>query len=83
MKNTSLPSLQLLEIAGLVVDLAVDRDGGFRFEMLAETGIQPVQCLDHVAQAFRLDLEFAHAAGIAAAEAARQHHPRGHASAPP
>ncbi len=54
MKKTSLPWLQRLEIADLV-DLAIDRDRGFLLQMLAEPGIEPVQFLDHAAQAFRLD----------------------------
>src|SRR5215472_2583404 len=63
---------QLLEVPGLVVDLAVDRDGRLRFEMLAEPGIHLIERLDDVAQALRLDLELPPAAGIAAAEAARE-----------
>src|SRR5437762_11262304 len=45
----------LLEIAGLVVDLAVDRDGGLLFKVLAKPRIELVERLDHVAQALRLD----------------------------
>src|SRR5690242_19439785 len=64
---------QLLEIAGLVVDFAVDRDGRFGFEVHAEPGLHLVERPQDVTQALRLDLELALAAGIAAAEPARQH----------
>src|SRR5215469_982089 len=57
-----------LEIGGLV-DRAVDRDGGFFFEVFAETGVEAVHLLDDAAQVLRLDGEFAHPAGVAAAEA--------------
>ena len=50
------------------MDRAVDRDGGFFFEMLAEAGVEAVHFLDDAAQVLRLDREFAHAAGVAAAE---------------
>src|SRR6201987_3713714 len=66
-----------LEIGGFV-DRAIDRDGGFFFEMLAEPRIEAGHGLDDPAQIFRLDLEFAHAAGIAAAEPGGEHDPRGH-----
>src|SRR5262245_43712389 len=65
-----------LQIADLV-DLAVDGDGGLFFEMRAEARIELVERLDDAAQVSRRDLEFAHAAGVAAAEPARQGHPRG------
>src|SRR5215469_17725203 len=56
-----------LEIGGLM-EGAVDRDGGLLFEMLTEAGVEAVHLLDDAAQVFGLDLEFAHAAGVAAAE---------------
>src|SRR5579863_718857 len=46
-----------LEIGGLVMDRAVDRDGGFFDEMLAEPGIEPVERLQDVAHRLRLDVE--------------------------
>src|SRR6202022_171622 len=66
-----------LEIGGLV-DRAVDRDGGFFFEVLAETGVEAVHFLDDAAQVPRFDGEFAHAAGVAAAEPRGEDDPRGH-----
>src|SRR5271154_1506706 len=66
-----------LVIADLVVDLAVDRDGGLLLEVLAEAGKPPVHFLDPVAQGLGLDRELPHAAGIAPAEAARQNDTRG------
>src|SRR5579862_2564925 len=54
-----------------LVDLAVDRDGGFFLQVLAEAGIAPIHFLNHVAQDLCLDLELPHAAGVAPAEAAR------------
>jgi hypothetical protein len=71
-----------LEIGGFV-DGAVDRDGGFFFEVLAEAGVEPVHFLDDAAQVPGLDREFAHAAGVAAAEPGGEQNPRGHVSAPP
>src|SRR5215472_1139333 len=66
------PRADALEIARSVVNLAIDCDGGFFFEVLAEPGIERVERLDDVTQAFGLDVELALAAGIAAAESARQ-----------
>jgi len=51
------------------VDLAVDRDGGLFFEVVAEPRVELVHLADHAAQVFGLDLKLAHAAGIAPAEA--------------
>jgi hypothetical protein len=50
----------------------------FFFEMLAEARVEAVHFLDDAAQVLRLDGEFAHAAGVAAAEPAGEHNPRGH-----
>src|SRR5580658_687449 len=69
--------MQLLVIAGLIVEFAVDGDRGLLLEMLAEPRIHLVEGLDDAAQGLCLDLEFAHAAGVAAAEPARQSDPRG------
>src|SRR5215831_3395304 len=66
-----------LEIGGLVKG-AVDRDGGFLFEMLTEAGVEAVHRLDDAAQVPGLDRKFTHAAGVAAAETGREHNPRGH-----
>src|SRR5712692_5368528 len=65
-----------LEIGGLV-DRAVDRDGGFFDEVLAEAGVEAVHFLDDAAQVLGLDREFAHTAGVAAAEPGRELNPRG------
>ena len=70
-----------LEIGGLV-DLAVDCDGGFFLEVVAEAGIEPVHFLDNTAQVFGLDRKFAHAAGVPPAEAGGEDHPRSHRPAP-
>jgi hypothetical protein len=51
MKKTS--EADRLEIAGLM-DRAVDRDGGFFDEMLAEAGAEPVHLFDDAVQVFRL-----------------------------
>jgi hypothetical protein len=51
------------------VDLAVDGDGGFLFEVMAEPRIEFVHFLDDAAQVPGLDSELAHAAGVAPAEA--------------
>jgi len=71
-----------LEIGGLV-DGAVDGDGGFFFEALAEAGVEAVHCFDDAAQVLGLDREFAHAAGVAAAEPGCELNPRGHRPRPP
>src|SRR6266704_6282752 len=60
-----------LEVGDLV-DLAVDRDGGLLFQVLAEAGLAPVHFLDHIAQGLGLARELPHAAGVFPAEAARQ-----------
>src|SRR6516164_2882632 len=70
-----------LEIGGLV-DLAVDRDGGFFFEVVPEAGVEAIHFPDDAAQVFGLDLEFAHAAGVAPAEAGGEHDSRGHRFTP-
>jgi hypothetical protein len=41
MKKISQPGADRLEIGGLV-DLTVDRDGGFFFEVMAEAGVKRV-----------------------------------------
>jgi hypothetical protein len=69
-----------LEVGGLV-DCAVDRDGGFFDEMLAEAGVEAVHFLDDAAQVLGLDRELALAAGVAAAEPAGERNPRGHYNA--
>jgi hypothetical protein len=46
--------------------------------MLADAGVEPVHRLDDAAQISGLDGEFAHAAGVAAAEAGGEDNPRGH-----
>src|SRR5712692_2080970 len=66
-----------LEIGGLV-DRAIDGDGGFLHEMIAEARVEAVHLLDDAAQVPGLDREFAHAAGVAAAEPGREQNPRGH-----
>jgi len=70
-----------LEIGGLV-EGAVDRDGGFLFEVVAQARVELVHRLDDCAQVFRLDREFAHPAGVAAAKAGGEDDPRGHCFAP-
>src|SRR5213078_2276000 len=62
----------LVEIGRLVVDLAVDRDRRFFFEVLAEPRMELVERLDHVAHRRRLDVEFLLAVGVATGEPARQ-----------
>src|SRR5690348_9433065 len=64
-------------VIGDVVDFAVDRDGGFLLQMLAEPGVAAIHLLDHVAQGLGFDLEFPRAAGVPAAETARQNDARG------
>jgi hypothetical protein len=49
-----------LEI-GSLVDRAVDRDGGFFFQVQAQAGVEAVHFLDDAAQVPGLDREFAHA----------------------
>jgi len=66
-----------LEIGGLV-ERAVDRYSGFFDEVFAEAGVEAVHFLDDAAQILGLDREFAHAAGVAAAEPAGEDNPRGH-----
>src|SRR5438270_14003981 len=69
-----------LEIGGLV-DGAVDRDGGFFFEVMAEAGVELVHRLYDAAQVAGLDLKFVHPAGVAAAEPGGEHNPGGHCAA--
>src|SRR6267142_5489831 len=66
-----------LEIGGLV-EGAVDRDGGFFFEVMAQARVELVHRLDDAAQVSGFDLKFAHAAGVAAAEAGGEDYARGH-----
>src|SRR3984893_11394184 len=64
-----------LEIGGLV-ERAVDGDGGFFFEVVAETRVELVHGLDDAAQIPGLDGEFAHPAGVPPAEAGGKHDAR-------
>jgi hypothetical protein len=59
------------------VEGTVDRDGGFLLEVLAQVGVELVHGLDDAAQVPGLDGEFAHAAGVAAAETRGEDNPRG------
>src|SRR5215469_15102226 len=59
-------------IVGGLVKGAVDRDGGFLFEMLTEAGVEAVHLLDDAAQVLGLDCNFPHAAGVAAAKTGRE-----------
>src|SRR5712691_1637636 len=61
-----------LEVGRLIVDRAVDRDGGFLDEVFAEAGVAAIELLEHVAHRRRFDVELPHAAGVAPAETARQ-----------
>src|SRR5262245_5808778 len=70
-----------LKIGGLV-EGAVDRDGGFFFEVQAEAGVAAVHFPDDPAQVLRLDGEFAHPAGVAAAEPRGEDDARGHMPTP-
>src|SRR5215469_17146740 len=70
-----------LEIGGLV-EGAVDRDGGFLFQMLTEAGVEAVHLPDNATQVLGLDLEFAHTAGVAATEPGCEHNPRSHPYSP-
>jgi hypothetical protein len=60
------------------VDLAVDRDGGFLLEVVAEAGLEFIHFSNGVAQVFGIDSEFAHSTGVAPAEAGGEDNPRGH-----
>ena len=70
-----------LEIGGLV-EGAVDRDGGFFFEVMAQARVELVHRLDDAAQVSGFDLKFAHAAGVAPAEAGGEDYACGHRLAP-
>ena len=60
----------------------VDRDGGFFFEVVAETRVELVHRLDDAAQVLGLDLKFTHPTGVTAAEPGGKDDARGRSFSP-
>jgi hypothetical protein len=52
------------------VDGAVDREGGFFFEVLAQAGVEPVQFLDYATEVPQTSTVNSHPAGVPSVEAA-------------
>src|SRR5215813_13673309 len=70
-----------LEIGGLV-ESAIDRDGGFFFEMVSQARVELVHRFDDPPQVLGLDRELAHPAGVAAAKAGGEDDACGHRLGP-
>jgi hypothetical protein len=70
MKKTLKPGSDRLGIGGFV-DGAVDREGGFFFEVFVRAGVEPVQFLDYATEVPQTStVNFAHPAGVPSVEAA-------------
>src|SRR5579883_3047092 len=66
-----------LVVADVLVDLAVDGDGGLVLEVVAEPVIETVELFEDAAEVLGLDRELLDALRVAPAQAAREHHARG------